>query len=152
MIRGILRRWLAIFAATGLGWPSISTAAPPTSAAGGGGDKSPREALFVDATDRLGVSFGHRVFPSGQKDMPENMGAGLAVFDADADGRLDLFFVQGAPVRGGGGAAAGAHRLFVQGKSGTFTGRTVRSQAAAAGGVGMGVCVGDADADGDPHL
>ncbi|MEM1177772.1 MAG: CRTAC1 family protein [Acidobacteriota bacterium] len=114
------------------------------------------EALFEDATERLGVRFTHGVFPSGQKDMPENMGAGLAVFDADGDGRLDLFFVQGAPVRGGAEDPASiAHRFFHQRPDGTFAEASERfgfGSPSADRGVGMGVCFGDADRDGDLDL
>src|SRR6185503_11719289 len=56
------------------------------------------ELRFREVAAELGVRFEHRHFGTGEKYMPENMGAGVAVLDYDGDGRLDLFFVQGAPI------------------------------------------------------
>ncbi len=53
---------------------------------------------FREVAAELGVRFEHRHYGTGEKYMPENMGAGVAVLDYDGDDRLDLFFVQGAPI------------------------------------------------------
>ena len=45
--------------------------------------------------------------------MPENMGAGVALFDADQDGRLDVYFVQGAPLAEAGRDARATDRLYL---------------------------------------
>ena len=57
-----------------------------------------QEPLFVERSAELGVDFRHRHFGTGEKWMIENMGSGVAVFDANGDDRLDLYFVQGAPL------------------------------------------------------
>jgi enediyne biosynthesis protein E4 len=107
------------------------------------------EPRFVESSEALGVRFVHRHHGTGQKFMIENMAPGVAVFDANGDGRLDLFFVQGAPVPGSTEPAE-THRLFLQREDGTFEDASARAGFGSS--YGMGVAVGDYDADGHPDL
>src|SRR5512142_1796544 len=50
---------------------------------------------FEDVTKSSGVTFVHVNGAAGKKWMPETMGSGVAAFDADGDGRVDLLFVNG---------------------------------------------------------
>jgi hypothetical protein len=50
---------------------------------------------FTDVTAAAGVTFRHNSGAFGQKFLPETMGSGVVVLDADNDGRQDLFFVNG---------------------------------------------------------
>src|SRR5258705_13286931 len=48
---------------------------------------------FTDVTALAGIHFQHSSGAFGQKNLPGTMGYGVAVFDADRDGRQDLFLV-----------------------------------------------------------
>src|SRR5579862_6793307 len=53
---------------------------------------------FVDATEKLGIHFQHQASPTSKKYLLETMGSGVAVFDYDNDGRLDIFLANGARI------------------------------------------------------
>src|SRR5512140_2578946 len=107
---------------------------------------------FEDVTKATGVSFVHVNGAAGKKWMPETMGSGVAAFDADGDGRVDLLFVNGrywpGDPRGARQPACAFYRNVTQ-KGGPP--RFVEATREAGLGVslyGMGVAVGDVDGDG----
>ncbi|MBE7180648.1 MAG: VCBS repeat-containing protein, partial [Terriglobus roseus] len=87
------------------------------------------------------------------------MGSGVAVFDYDNDGLLDIFFANGAPLPNPASkgtvpqkaSPADWNRLFHQKKDGTFEDVTERAGLKGVG-YGMGVAVGDYDNDGYEDL
>ena len=114
---------------------------------------------FVDVTAKSHVVFNGQASHTAKKYLPETMGSGVALFDYDNDGLLDIFFVNGAPLSDP--MAKGAipqktdpkywNRLFHQKKDGTF--EDVTEKAGLQGiGYGMGVAVGDFDNDGYEDL
>lgn len=116
-------------------------------------------AKFVDVTSATGVTFVHAAPHTSKKYLLETMGSGVAIFDYDNDGRLDLFFVNGAEIRDPTPArtipqktdARYWNRLYHQKADGTF--EDVTEKAGLTGfGYGMGVAVGDYDNDGNEDL
>jgi hypothetical protein len=53
---------------------------------------------FVDVTEKLGIHFKQQASPTAKKYLLETMGSGVALFDYDNDGRLDIFFANGARI------------------------------------------------------
>src|SRR5438132_13148302 len=51
---------------------------------------------FDDITKTSSITFKQLGSPTSMKYLPESMGAGVALFDYDNDGRLDIFFTNGA--------------------------------------------------------
>jgi len=90
---------------------------------------------FVDVTQRLGVNFQYRSSHTSKKYLLETMGAGVALFDYDNDGRLDLYLVNGAPLSDPTAKATVPqktdsqywNRLYRQKPDGTFEDVTERS-------------------------
>ena len=124
-----------------------------------GASEEPSAVRFVDVTDAVGVDFRHVASPTSQKYLPETMGSGVALFDADGDSRLDIFFVNGAriddPMPPGAALVKDGprywNRLYRQTPDGRFEDVTERAGLAGAG-YGQGVAVGDYDNDGDEDL
>jgi hypothetical protein len=114
---------------------------------------------FTDVTSELGLSFQHIASHTSRKYLIETMGSGVALFDYDNDGRLDIFVVNGAPLsdptpKGTIPQKTGPkywNRLYHQKQDGTF--EDVTEKAGLQGvGYGMGVAVGDYDNDGFEDL
>jgi hypothetical protein len=116
-------------------------------------------AKVSDITSTAGVHFQHFAPHTSRKYLLETMAPGVALFDFDNDGRLDIFVTNGAPLadptpKGTIPQKAGPanwNRLYHQKPDGTF--EDVTEKAGLQGvGYGMGVAVGDYDNDGYEDL
>ncbi|HEU5458630.1 MAG TPA: VCBS repeat-containing protein, partial [Terracidiphilus sp.] len=114
---------------------------------------------FVDVTEKVGVHFLHQAPHTSRKYLIETMGSGVALFDCDNDGRLDIFLVNGAPYSdptppGTIPEKTGPkywNRLYHQKPDGTFEDVTEKSGLEGVG-YDMGVATGDYDNDGREDL
>jgi hypothetical protein len=113
---------------------------------------APAPIRFQDIAASAGLRFVTENCPTPEKHQPETMPAGVALFDYDGDGLLDIYLVNGAEmpslVKTG---PKYYNRLFHNNGNGTFTDVTERAGVAGAG-YGMGAAVGDYDNDGWPDL
>jgi enediyne biosynthesis protein E4 len=100
---------------------------------------------FTDVTAAAGIHFVHTAGKSGKKYLPETMGSGVAVLDADGDGWPDLLFVNSHPF--GPHAKKTLCALYRNNHNGTFTDITAGSGLDVEM-FGMGVAVADYDNDG----
>lgn len=99
-----------------------------------------------DVTDAWNVAFTHDSGGSGELVFPEMMGGGIAIFDADGDRDLDLYFVSGAPELGRRPSSV-VNRLFLRGEDGRYIDSTSGSGLDDSG-YGTGVAIADFDNDG----
>lgn len=104
---------------------------------------------FTDISKSVGVSFVHDAGVEGGYKMPEILGAGVALFDHDGDGDLDIYLVNGSPRSATVNDAT--NRLYSQEANGQFVERSDDAGLGDAG-HGMGAALGDIDNDGDVDL
>ena len=115
----------------------------------------PSPVTFSDITAAAKINFKHAASPTAQKYLLETMGAGVALFDFDNDGRLDLYFTNGAAIRdpmpkGKMPEKSDSkfwNRLFRQKPDGTFEDATEKAGVKGEG-YSFGVAAGDYNRDG----
>jgi enediyne biosynthesis protein E4 len=120
------------------------------------------EVQFRDITEQSKVNFKQENSATSNKYLIETMGGGVALFDYDNDGRLDIFLTNGAlladPMPHGAMPDKSDkkfwNRLYHQNADGTFTDVTERAGLTGMpqGYYSMGVAVGDYDNDGFEDL
>lgn len=114
---------------------------------------------FEDVTPDTGIAFRHSASKTPRKYLPETMGGGLAILDANLDGRMDLFFVNGARIEFPHPDSSEPdkseprfwNRLYLNQGNLRFVDATAEFGLQGTG-YGMGAAVGDYDNDGDPDL
>ncbi len=108
---------------------------------------------FVNVAKQAGLKT-KTIFGSEAKNrfLLETTGCGVAFYDYDNDGWLDLFFVNGTRFETKWAKAdAPVSRLYKNNRDGTFTDVTLKSGLARTG-WGQGCCIGDYDNDGNDDL
>ena len=109
-------------------------------------------ASFTDIAANAGLTAPVTVGnPATKKYIIEANGTGLAAFDFDRDGWLDLFVVNSSRLEGFGNATPPASRLYRNNGKGAFI-DVAEAAGVAFAGWGNGACVGDVDNDGDEDL
>lgn len=104
--------------------------------------------LLHDVTDETGMTFRHTDGGSGKRYIVETVSAGLALFDYDRDGDVDVYFLNGAPLTGTETEVPPRNALYRNDGDFHFTDVTEASGLGDTG-YGLGVCTGDYDNDGD---
>lgn len=114
---------------------------------------------FENALPASGIDFHHQASKTPRKYLPETMGGGVALLDANLDGRMDVFLVNGARLdfphpqglEPDKSEPRFWNRLYLNRGAMRFEDATedfgLRGR-----GYGMGAAVGDYDGDGDPDL
>jgi hypothetical protein len=107
---------------------------------------------FTNVGEKAGlnarVEYGGR---DTNKYLLETTGTGIAAFDYDSDGWMDIFLVNGTVLEGFPAGQEPTNHLYRNRGDGTFEDVTARSGLAASG-WGQGACTGDYDNDGREDL
>jgi hypothetical protein len=129
--------------------PSVAQEAQPAPTQGAKGEGPIR---FEEIAGKAGLHYITANGNTENKNQPQTMVAGVALFDYDGDGYLDVYFVGGAAIPSlKKETPAYWNRLFHNNHDGTFTDVTEKAGLAGAG-YGSGVAVGDYDNDGWPDV
>ena len=105
--------------------------------------------FFTEVTAALGFTQTETPWQAGTYALPEVIGSGVALFDYDNDGALDVLHIRFPPP--GEADTPAPNRLFRQQRDGTFVDVT---ETAGIGheGYGQGIAIGDVDNDGDKDV
>src|SRR6476659_11474733 len=127
------------------------------------GQTSASPAASQKSTPELGLSFLNVARAAGlnaktiyggehkNKYLLETTGCGVAFYDYDNDGWLDIFLVNGWRLEGFPKGQEPTCHLYKNNRDGTFTDVTIKAGLARSG-WGQGVCIGDYDNDGHDDL
>jgi hypothetical protein len=109
--------------------------------------------VFTDVTAHAGLLSARNICGSAtnKQYLLEEMGCGVALFDYDNDGWLDIFLVNGTSLEQPQQDQRPTSYLFHNNRDGTFTDVTEKAHLTRSG-WGQGCCVGDYDNDGYDDL
>ena len=130
----------ACLAAAFVAWLAVSTAA-----------LADGPIVLRDVTKQTGIDFRHTDGSSGRRYFIEYIASGLATFDYDNDGRIDIYFLNGRALPGAKADVPAKNHLYRN--LGGFRFEDVTEKAGVGdAGYGLGVCVGDYDNDGHADI
>jgi hypothetical protein len=139
--------WRSLFgASTQQGATATPAASPETS------PNTPLGVNFFNVARESGLNV-KTIFGGEHKNkyLLETTGCGVAFYDFDNDGWLDIFLVNGSRLEGFPAGQAPTSHLFKNNRDGTFTDVTAKAGVGRSG-WGQGVCIGDYDNDGFEDL
>ena len=114
------------------------------------GAEPPSPIQLQDVTRTTGIDFVHTDGSSGRRYIVESVASGLALFDYNGDGLIDIYFLNGRPLPDSHAPPA---RNALYRNDGNFKFTDVTEQAGVGGtGYALGGCVGDYNNDGYPDL
>ncbi|HMG99948.1 MAG TPA: CRTAC1 family protein [Terriglobales bacterium] len=124
----------------------------PAEEAGTSKPSADLELSFINVAQASGLNV-KTIFGGEHKNkyLLETTGCGVAFYDYDNDGWLDIFLVNGSRLEGFPPGKEPTSHLFKNNRDGTFTDVTVKAGLAHSG-WGQGVCIGDYDNDGFDDL
>ncbi len=130
----------------------VFSLARPSIAKGALPESSPLGVTFLDVAKQSGLN-AKTIYGGEHKNkyLLETTGCGVAFYDYDNDGWLDIFLVNGSRLEGFPKGQEPISRLFKNNRDGTFTDVTLAAGVAHSG-WGQGCCVGDYDNDGFDDL
>ena len=143
---------LSLESVLSLAWPRrLKAASRPQEKSGGKEEsaKSPDLGIsFVNVARESGLN-AKTIFGGEHKNkyLLETTGCGVAFYDYDNDGWLDIFLVNGTRLEGLPAGSLPTSHLFRNNRDGTFTDVTLQAGVAHSG-WGQGCCIGDYDNDG----
>ncbi len=106
-----------------------------------------------EVSEATGIAFVHTDGGSGARYIMETVTAGLATFDFDGDGLIDIYFLNGAPLRGASFDPEDPPKNRLYRNNGDWTFTEVTEEAGVGDtGYGLGVVVGDYNNNGLPDI
>lgn len=109
------------------------------------------EIILSDVTKDTGITFIHTDGSSGRRYIMETVTAGLALFDYDGDSDIDIYFLNGAPLKGTTCKTPPKNALYRNDGGWKFTDVTEKAGVGVTV-YGLGIAIGDYDNDGDPDI
>ncbi|HKD06546.1 MAG TPA: FG-GAP-like repeat-containing protein [Bryobacteraceae bacterium] len=106
----------------------------------------------IRGSEKTGITWQHDNALSPRRYQPESVGPGVAIFDYDNDGRMDLFFPNSGPSDFYSPATPPRNALYHNDGGGHFTDVSDRAGVSIAKTFGMGVAAADYDGDGFTDL
>ena len=106
---------------------------------------------LTEVTQQTGIAYQHTDGSSGKHYIVETVSAGLALFDYDGDGLIDIYLLNGSPLKGTKAATPPRNALYHNLGAWRFQDVTASSGLGDTG-YGLGVAVGDYDNDGDEDV
>ncbi len=105
-----------------------------------------------DVTRQTGITFVHTDGSSGRRYIVETVSSGLATIDFNGDGKIDILFLNGAPLPGSPATTPPPRNALYRNDGGWKFTDVTQAAGLVDAGHHLGVCVGDYNNDGYPDI